>query len=117
MKVYIKCQYCHHAIGARISIDRSTSWQTLGRDYRHEIPYRYEIERGAPIIAYHEECKEIYDSWSRVVFDHKWYCHLESCPHSHPYPFHRFNLPFNFSPTTLGDPIEPPEEVARLLRL
>lgn len=118
MKVYVKCQYCRHATGSRISIDDvSRDWQTLGKGFRHELPHFVSLQRGALPDAYHLDCKEAYESWYRIVMTHKTQCHLENCPHSPAYPFRRFKLPFSISPTTLGDPVKPPEEVKRLLRL
>lgn len=122
MRVFFKCQYCGHATGSRISIDDvSKSWQQLSRWIHHELPYKVELTRGERPDAYHLECKEVYDFWYREAFSHKLHCHLENCPHSHPYPFRRFSLPLSLhsptSPTTLGEPKPIPEEVERLLRL
>lgn len=128
MRIYLKCQYCHHAVGTRLDLrgrhrdpEEGQTWSSIGYEssFDHLLaPYQITpLGRHELTEIYHSDCKETYSLWSRFVWDHKMFCHEEGCLHSPPYPFHHFNLPFSGTPTTLGEPIPIPEEVKRLLRL
>lgn len=131
MKIYLKCQYCRHAVGQVLDLpygrgrhvdpSEGQTWKNvtdLSSLYHLIAPHHIgPLVRGEYPNIYHLECEDLYKSWYRLAMTHKTQCHLENCPHSPAYPFRRFSLPFSSSPTTLGDPVKPPEEVKRLLRL
>lgn len=123
VRIYLKCQYCHHAIGAKVSLtepkegDKTTFYHAPPGFVHHDLPYQAQIERGGPLIAFHNDCEEAYLWWRRLAMDHRSHCHKKDCDNVLGYPFRRFSLPFNITPTKLGDPIPIPEKERRLLRL